>query len=179
MYHAAPGRSVKVQVGDTINAGDIISDGIPNLAKIVPHKGIEVGRETFVHAAYDLYRKAGAPSIRKNFETIARGLINYVKIDDPGDFDFIEGDVVDYNNLKAEISKHPGKKAPTFTPFQKGTTYAPQYKHDWLANFGFKYLKQNLIENAATGAHSELHQYHPIPGYAAGAEFGKGKNGRY
>lgn len=178
-YHAAPGRTVKVKVGDVVHAGDIITDGIPNLSKIVPHKGIDEGRATFVAAAHDLYRRAGAPSIRKNFETIARGLINYVKIDDPGDFDLIEGDVVDYNNLKAEIANNPGKKPPTYTPFQKGTTYAPQYRPDWLANFGFKYLKQNLIENAATGSVSEMHQYHPIPGYAAAANFGKGRDGRY
>jgi DNA-directed RNA polymerase subunit beta' len=178
-YHAAPGRTVKVHVGDVVSAGDIVTDGIPNLSKIVPHKGIDIGRETFVAASHDLYRRAGAPSIRKNFETIARGLINYVKIDDPGDFDVVEGDVVDYNHLKAEISKHPEKHPPKFTPFQKGTTYSPQYKPDWLANFGFKYLKQNLVENAATGSTSELHQYHPIPGYAAAADFGKGQNGRY
>lgn len=178
-YHAAPGRKLKVHVGEHVNAGDIVTDGIPNLAKIVPHKGIDAGRETFVTAAHDLYARAGAPSVRKNFETIARGLINYVKIDDPGDFDLIEGDIVDYNSLQAEIHKNPGKRPPKVSPFQKGTTYSPQYKPDWLANFGFKYLKQNLIENAATGSTSELHQYHPIPGYAAAAEFGKGQNGRY
>lgn len=178
-YHAAPGRTLKVKIGDVIHAGDIMSDGIANIAKIVPHKGIDAGREEFVESAHRLYAKAGAPSIRKNFETVARGLINYVKIDDPGEHDLIEGDVVDYNHLRAEIKNSPDKVAPKFTPFQKGTTYAPQYKPDWLANFGFKYLKQNLIDNAASGSRSELHQYHPIPGYAAGATFGEGKDGKY
>lgn len=70
-------------------------------------------------------------------------------------------------------------KIPTFEPIQAGTTYSPQFKTDWLANFGFKYLKQNMIENAATGATSDLHSYHPIAGYAAAAEFGKGTDGRY
>ena len=185
-YHAAPGMEINVKVGDHVSAGDILTNGIPNLKRIVPHKGIDVGRETFVNSATDLYNRAGAPSIRKNFETIARGLVNHVKIDDPGDYEhLLEGDVVDYNHVRAEIeqNKHDKEKskwkAPTFTPIQAGTTYAPQFKTDWLANFGFKYLKQNMIENAATGATSELHSYHPIAGYAAGAEFGKGKDGRY
>lgn len=185
-YHAAPGRTVKAKVGDHVNAGDIITDGIPNLKRIVPHKGIDVGRETFVDSASDLYQRAGAPSVRKNFETIARGIVNHVKIDNPGDYDhLLEGDVVDYNHIRAEIAQNKAKPEnksmvhPTFTPIQAGTTYAPQFKTDWLANFGFKYLKQNMIENAATGATSELHSYHPIAGYAAGAEFGKGKDGRY
>ena len=184
-YHAAPGVTLKVKVGDAVNAGDIISSGIPNIKRIVPHKGIDSGRETFVESATDLYDRAGAPSVRKNFETIARGLVNYVKIKDPGDSGLIEGDVVDYNQIRGEINKNkqdPTKaklKAPTFEPIQAGTTYSPQFKTDWLANFGFKYLKQNMIENAATGATSELHSYHPIAGYAAAAEFGKGQDGRY
>lgn len=184
-YHVAPGVALKVKVGDTVHAGDIISSGIPNIKRIVPHKGIDSGRETFVESATDLYSRAGAPSVRKNFETIARGLVNYVKIKDPGDSGLIEGDIVDYNQIRAEISKSktdPTKakmKIPTFEPIQAGTTYSPQFKTDWLANFGFKYLKQNMIENAATGATSDLHSYHPISGYAAAAEFGKGKDGRY
>ena len=181
-YHAAPGVTINVEVGQNVNAGDIMSAGVPNLKKIVPHKGIDAGRQVFVNSATDLYNRADAPSIRKNFETIARGLVNYAKIEAPGDSGYIEGDVVDYNELQGDIEKHKVDKtwkAPTFKPVQAGTTYSPQFKTDWLANFGFKYLKQNMIENAATGAKSDLHSYHPIAGYAAASEFGKGKDGRY
>lgn len=182
-YHAAPGITLKVKLGDMVNAGDIISTGVPNLKKIVPYKGIYNGRETFVHSAYDLYNRAGAPSIQKNFETIARGLVNYVRIETPGSSGLVEGDVVDFNELMGEIEegkrKHKSYVPPTYKPVQSGTTYAPQNKPDWLANFGFKYLKKNIIENAASGVKSFLHSYNPIPGYAAAATFGKGKNGRY
>ena len=118
--------------------------------------------------------------MKRNFEVVARGLINYVQITDPMDFDeFIEGDVVEYNQLMADIRKNPAKRPPTFIPFQKGTNKAPTYKKDWLANFGFKYLKGELIENAATNAKSPIHSYHPIGAYARGATFGKGQNGQY
>ena len=36
-----------VKLGDEVEAGDLLSDGIPNLSKIVPHKGIDYGRELF------------------------------------------------------------------------------------------------------------------------------------
>jgi DNA-directed RNA polymerase subunit beta' len=178
-HHIPPGRQIHVKVGDVVKAGDMITSGIPNLEKIVPHKGIDVSRELFVHHANDLYHRAGAASVRKNFETIARGMINYVQIEDPGDFDFVVGDIADYNSIKAEIAQHPEKKPPHFVPVQRGTTYAPQQRPDWLANFGFKYLSKTLLENVARGSKSELHSYHPVPGYAAAAEFGKGKDGRY
>lgn len=178
-HHAVPGRKIFVTVGAKVSAGDILTSGVPNLAKIVPHKGIDYGRELFVSHADDLYRRAGAPSLRKNFEVVARGLVNYVQIVTPGDFGFTEGEIVDYNLLQATIHEHPEKQAPTFKPIQRGTTYAPQDKPDFLANFAFKYLKKNIIENAALGAKSDVHSYHPVPGYAAATQFGKGKDGRY
>ena len=179
-HHIAPGRQIYFKVGDEVHAGDILTNGVPNIGKIVPHKGIDVGRELFVHHAADLYSRAGAQGIKKNFETLARGIVNYVRVDDPGDFEhLVEGDIVDYNHIRAEIAEHPNLKAPKLSPIQKGTTQSPQEKPDWLANFGFKYLKKNLIENAATGAKSDIHSYHPVAGYAVGREFGMGRDGRY
>lgn len=179
-YYIPPTRKLTVKVGDTVAAGDAITDGIRNLGKVVPHKGIEHGRAAFINDISNLYQRAGIDSHKKNFEVIARGLINYVQITDPKDFDeYIEGDVVEYNQLMADIRKNPGKKAPSFVPFQKGTNKAPTYKRDWLANFGFKYLKGELIENAATHANSPLHSYHPIPSYARGIGFGRGLDGKY
>lgn len=177
---AMPGRKIFIKPGDEVQAGDILTGGIPNLAKVIPHKGIDQGREMFVHHANDIYNKAGAPSVKRNFEVVARGMINYVRIDDPGDFDhLVEGDIVDYNAILGEIKNHPDKRPPKFSAVQRGSTYAAQEKPDWLANFGFKYLKRNLIENAALGSESDLHGYHPIPAFVAGAEFGKGKDGKY
>ena len=179
-HHVVPGRLISVKVGDVVHPGDILTNGVPNIAKIVPHKGIDAGRELFVNHASDLYARAGASAVKKNFETVARGIVNYVRVDDPGDFeDMVEGDILDYNKIRAEILEHPTKKAPKLSPVQSGTTRSPQEKPDWLANFGFKYLKQNLIENAATGVKSDIHSYHPVPGYAVGTEFGTGANGRY
>ena len=182
-YHVVPGREIFVKVGGSVKSGDVMSSGVPNLSKIVPHKGIEYSRDLFVNYAHDLYGKAGAPSIKKNFETVARGLINYVEIDDPGDTSLLHGDVVDYNLLKREIEElhreHPQAQVPKYHPVQRGTTWAPQDKPDFLANLGFKYLKKNLVENAAMGVGSNLHSYHPVAGYVAAREFGNGKDGRY
>ena len=179
-YYIPPTRKLTVKIGDNVEAGDAITDGIRNLGKVVPYKGIDQGRSAFINDISNLYQRAGIDSHKKNFEVIARGLINYVQITEPNDFDeYIEGDVVDYNQLIADIRKNPGKKAPKFVPFQKGTNKAPTYKRDWLANFGFKYLKGELIENAATHATSPLHSYHPIPSYARGIGFGRGEDGKY
>lgn len=183
-YHIVPGMEHNLKVGDKVSAGDVLTKGLPNLSKITPHKGIDYSRELFVNTAHDLYNRAGAYSVRKNFETIARGLVNYVTIEDPGDLTHhIHGDVVDYNQLRVEIEElkksHPTAVLPKFSPIQKGTTWAPQDKKDWMANFGFKYLKTNLIENAAMGVSSKVHGYHPVASYAVGNEFGDSSSGKY
>ena len=179
-YYIPPTRILKVKVGDKVEAGDPLTDGIMNISKVVPYKGIDTGRKQFIQSLDTLYHGAGLDSVKKNFEVIARGLINYVQITDPGDFeDLIIGDVVDYNQLAADIRKNPSKRPPKYVPFQKGTNKAPTYKNDWLANFGFKYLKEKLIDNAATNSKSPFHSYNPIPAYARGVGFGKGKDGRY
>jgi len=179
-YFVPPGRRVTVVLGQDIKAGDPISNGIMPFSKIVPHKGIEQGRQLFIEAANDIYNKAGAHTIKKNLETISRGLINYVEITDPGDFDeYAEGDIVDYNKLMGDLRMHPGKKKPVYHPIQSGTNKSPTFKNDWLDNFGFKFLKQKLIDNAATFSKSPKKQYNPIAPYARGVGFGKGENGKY
>jgi DNA-directed RNA polymerase subunit beta' len=180
-YHVNPGRKLIVKVGDPIIAGDLLTDGMPNIAQVVPHKGIAYSRQLFTNTAHDLYNRAGVKSIKRNFEVVARGVVNYVEVVDAGDFgdEFPLGDVVDYNEIQAEIASHPDWKAPKLKPVQRGTTYAAHEKNDWIANFGTKYLQRNLIENAALGSKADTHSYHPIPAYARAKEFGKGKDGRY
>lgn len=182
-YHVAPGRGIKVSVGEQVKAGDILTGGLPNLAKIVPHKGIDFSRGLFIAHAADLYSRAGVPTVKKNFEVMARAMVNYVEIEDPGDFPYIPGDVVDYNELRSRIEEakrlHPSDKLPKYKPIQKGSTWAPQFKDDWLGNLGFKYLKTNLVNNAVMGSTSKVHGYNPVAAYATGSEFGESTGGRY
>jgi len=79
-HWAAPGQKIMVKKNDEVEAGDVISDGMPNPADIVKHKGIGEGRRYFT----DLFRKTlaqhGFKQNRRNVELVARGLINHVRI---------------------------------------------------------------------------------------------------
>jgi len=101
--HFVPrGHAVTVKPGQEIEAGDILSEGIPNPAKIVQHKGIGEGRRYFIDTfrkAFDgsgIARKTGT---RRNIELVARGLINHVELtDEMGDY--APGDVVPYSLIE-------------------------------------------------------------------------------
>ena len=98
--HYIPAQAeVKVKVGDKVEAGDLLSTGIPNPAKFVEHKGIGEGRRAFVEEYTKLLRAFGFPVHRRNTELIARGLINYVQFTDSHG-DHFPGDVVEYNTIE-------------------------------------------------------------------------------
>lgn len=106
-HYVKPGYKLTVKKGDTVEAGDMLSDGIPNPREIVRHKGIGEGRRYFMNAFSDAYRNSGMPFHRRNVELIARGLINHVELTDESG-DHVAGDVLPYQNLEAEWQPRDG-----------------------------------------------------------------------
>jgi hypothetical protein len=70
-----------VAPGDAVEAGDVLSEGIPSPAEIVKHKGIGEGRRYFVDAMRKALTDSGVRNNRRNLELISRGLINHVELD--------------------------------------------------------------------------------------------------
>jgi len=70
-------------------------------------------------------------------------------------------------------------KAPNVEFIMKPATRAPLLNPDWMARLGHRYLKTTLKEAAHFGDISNLQGTHPVPAYAAGVNFGQGKQGRY
>lgn len=98
-HHVPAGNTPSVRPGDEVEAGDVLSDGIPNPAEIVAHKGIGEGRRYFTHAFREALRGAGIKTNRRNVELIARGLIDHVKLDEEQG-EHVPGDLVSYQALE-------------------------------------------------------------------------------
>jgi len=106
-HYVPAGYEVKVKPGDTVEAGDVLSDGMPNPAEIVAHKGIGEGRRYFIGAFRDTYRNSGLGVNRRNIELLARGLIDHVRLTDeigPHNPD----DVISYSTLEHDWQPRPG-----------------------------------------------------------------------
>lgn len=98
-HYIPAGVPVSVKSGDEIEAGDVLSEGVPNPAEIVKHKGIGEGRRYFVNALRDTYKNSGIHAHRRNVELVARGLINHVRLtDEYGEYS--PDDVVPYSTLE-------------------------------------------------------------------------------
>lgn len=64
-------------------------------------------------------------------------------------------------------------------PFLKGMSNIPLLKKNWMAALGYRQLEKNIVEGASQRWTTDLSDYHPIPAFAKGTEFGKGKEGKY
>ena len=106
-HFVSPGLSPKVKPGDIVEAGDVLSEGLPNPAEVVKHKGIGEGRRYFVQAFTEAYRDSGMSISRRNVELLARGLIDHVEMVDDTD-DHLPGDVISYNRLERSWNPREG-----------------------------------------------------------------------
>ena len=108
-HYIPHGFDSHVKVGDSVEAGDVLSDGIPNPAEIVQHKGIGEGRRYFVKAFSDAYRASGMSSHRRNVELLARGLIDHVKVTEEFG-DHVEDDIVPYSGVEKDWTPREGSR---------------------------------------------------------------------
>lgn len=108
-HYVGTGLGLKVKPGQTVEAGDVISEGLPNPAEIVAHKGIGEGRRYFVDIIRDLYKNSGIKAHRRNLELLSRGLVNHVQLSEEMG-DFLPEDIVPYDVIERQYRPRKGNK---------------------------------------------------------------------
>lgn len=124
-FYVPRGREVIVKKGDSVTAGDMLSDGTPNPAELVKYKGVGEGRRYFIDKYRELLKKNGAAVHRRNIEAVARGFINRVKMDSPDGYNgYMIDDIVPYDELAVDYEPRAGSK--TLGPNQAKNMYLEQ-----------------------------------------------------
>lgn len=114
--HVPHGFGLRVKVGDTVEAGDVMSDGIPDPREVVRHKGLGEGRRYFVHKLTDAFRGGGYEVNRRNVELLGRAMLDHVRVTDPdGIGDLLPDEIVPYSTMAFSYKPRDGgmKGAPT------------------------------------------------------------------
>lgn len=106
-HYVPTGIDLSVKRGDNVEAGDVLSAGMPSPAEIVKHKGVGEGRRYFVGAMRQVLNNSGISSHRRNIELLARGLINHVRLTDEYG-DYVPDDVIPYSMLERSWQPRPG-----------------------------------------------------------------------
>lgn len=99
--------NLTVKRGDTVEAGDVVSEGMPSPAEIVKHKGVGEGRRYFVSAMRQVMQNTGIGANRRNIELLSRGLINHVRMTDEYG-DYVPYDIVPYSMLERSWQPRAG-----------------------------------------------------------------------
>jgi len=101
-YYAGPDLQVQVKVGDQMEQGDTLTDGIPHPGELVKLRGMGEARRTYMHIMREALENSNVPVQRRNLESVVSGLLNWAKVTDPeGVGDHVYDDVVPFNSLMA------------------------------------------------------------------------------
>ncbi len=98
-HYVGSGFTPSVKKGDKVEAGDLLSDGIPNPGIITKYKGVGEGRRYFVNEFKKAMGSSGMRGHRRNIELLARGLINHVKITEETN-DNAPDDIIPYSTIE-------------------------------------------------------------------------------
>lgn len=111
-HYVGPGLRPKVLVGTKVEAGDVLSEGIPKPDEVVKHKGVGQGRAYLVDVLANTYKSAGITLDRRHLELLSRANIGHAKILDTHN-DFLKGDLVPYAQLRKSLMGDSQKIATT------------------------------------------------------------------
>ncbi len=94
-HFVLPGFDLLVKAGDSVEAGEQLSDGLVSPDDVVRLRGLGEGRRYYADRLETILQDSGQPPDRRNIELIARAAVDHVRVEDPDeDSDFLPDDLV-------------------------------------------------------------------------------------
>lgn len=97
-HYVAPGYPVTVKVGERVEAGDMMSEGLADPGEVVELRGLGEGRKYYSDKLKQLLDDSGMEADRRNTELMARAALDHLQITDvKEDDEYLPDDVVSYS----------------------------------------------------------------------------------
>ena len=158
VYQIPYGKHLRVQEGEKVRAGDKLSEGPSNPHDILRIKGATAVQEYLLNEIQSVYRLQNVRIDDKHIGVIVRQMLRRVRIEEPGDTNFIEGDSVDRWVVRKEneeiIAK--GGKPATFQPMLLGITKSALTTHSFISATSFQETTRILSEATLAGKKDPL-----------------------
>jgi len=130
----------------------------PDRGPVNPHdtlkiKGIQAVQEYLVNEIQEVYRLQGVRIDDKHIEVIVRQMLQKVRIEDPGDTNFLEGEQVDKAQLRIEQRRveAEGGQPATYQPLLLGITKASLSTQSYISSASFQETTRVLTEASVSG----------------------------
>ncbi len=157
--HLVPhSKHLRVHRGDMVRSGEALVDGSPVPHDILRISGMDALHEYLLKEIQTVYRSQGVRIDDKHIEMVISQMLRKVKVENPGDTDFLAGFVVDKHTFKEaneKVKTAKGKPA-TAQPLLLGITKAALQSESFISAASFQETTKVLTEAALGGKMDHL-----------------------
>jgi DNA-directed RNA polymerase subunit beta' len=142
--------------GDQVDVGQQLTEGSVNPHEKLRVEGVQALQLFLVDEVQQVYRSQGVTIHDKHVELVIRQMLRKVNIIEPGDTDFLPGELIDrkrFEETNAQVVEGGGEPASA-RPILMGITKASLATDSWLAAASFQETTRVLTE-AAISAKSD------------------------
>ncbi len=157
-YAVPAAARLRVETGDSVQAGQQLTEGSLNPQDILRIMGPEAVQLYLVEEVQKVYRSQGVTINDKHIEVVVRQMLRKVRVDSPGDTPLLPNDIVDrfeYEETNARVLAEGGEPA-TAVPVLLGVTKASLSTSSFLAAASFQETTRVLTEAAISGQKDNL-----------------------
>jgi DNA-directed RNA polymerase subunit beta' len=157
-YAIPHNAKLMVANGQSIRAGDPITDGPINPQEYLETRGREAVQRYLVKEVQRVYRSQGVTINDKHIEIIVRQMLRKVRVDQPGDAEQLPFELIDrfeFEDINEHVLAEGGEPATAETVLL-GVTKASLNTNSFLAAASFQETTRVLTEAAINGAKDNL-----------------------
>ncbi|MFW6330877.1 MAG: DNA-directed RNA polymerase subunit beta', partial [Gemmatimonadota bacterium] len=158
VYDVPVGKNLRVHEGDRVRAGDRLSEGPVNPHDILKIKGPRAVQDYLLNEVQEVYRLQGVKINDKHIGVIVRQMLQKVRITDPGETTFLEGEHVDRGEFR-EMNRQMIARGATparSEPLLLGITKASLTTESFISAASFQETTRVLTDAAVRGARDDL-----------------------
>uniref|UniRef100_A0A7C4YFH9 DNA-directed RNA polymerase subunit beta' n=1 Tax=candidate division WOR-3 bacterium TaxID=2052148 RepID=A0A7C4YFH9_UNCW3 len=158
VYQVPYRKYVTVHDGQRIQAGDKLCEGSIDPHDVIRVKGVLAAQEFLLNEIQEVYRLQNVKIDDKHIGLIVRQMFKKVRIEDPGDTKFIEGEIVNKDFVQKTNQKaiEKGEKPATFQAILLGITKASLSTDSFISAASFQETTRVLTDAAIQGKIDEL-----------------------
>ena len=152
-YEIPSYKQLQVKDGDKVVAGQRLTNGSINLHELMDLQGIEATQRYIMNEILKIFASQGQNIADKHLEVIVRQMFSRVKVEDPGDSDYLAGDIVAKVHIidKNEELAKAGKTPIEYSQLLLGITKASLSTESFLSAASFQDTTRVLINAATSG----------------------------
>ncbi len=147
------GSHIKIMDGAEVEAGDELTEGSVNPHDLLKIKGIRAVQDYLLREVQRVYRLQGVDIADKHIEVLVRQMLKKIRIDEPGDTEYLSGtlvDVLDFEEINEQLLKE-GKTPAEGERIILGITKAALATDSFMSAASFQETTKVLTDAAIKG----------------------------